>query len=142
MPEAVSRSSVSQIASYGPPEELSTQAPKTEVKTSAPAQNSAESMPLEKADKKQMSYEKCIALHEREAQEAYGVRAAIGGCVQVGIAGAALGLALLKTPQGTAAGAVIGCIAGLKEEVAGFSGATVRGTTEGKIACDDLPKKQ
>lgn len=142
MPEAISRSSVSQIASYGPPEELSSQAPKVETKTAAPTQSSAESMPLEKADKKQMSYEKCIAQHEREAQRTFWPAAAAGGCAMVIVPGMAAGFAIAKGP-GMALGGAIGCLGGaLKEGVGSLTQGTALGTTEGKIACDDLPKKQ
>lgn len=139
MPEAISRSSVSQIASYGPPEELSSQAPKAEVK--APAQSNAESMPLEKADKKQMSYEKCIAQHEKASFQRGIDNYKAGGCFTSGYLAALAATPL--GPAGTVGGAVLGCLAGVQAgEGAGTAPLLATGNMEGRIACDDLPKKQ
>ena len=140
MPEAISRSSVNQIASYGPPEELSSQAPKADVK--APAQSSAEAMPLEKADKKQMSYEKCIALYERRSIDENRPFAAAGGCAKFVLPGI-IGGAAVGGGAGALAGAALGCAGGAREAMyAAIAASAMDGTVDGKIACDDLPKKQ
>ena len=139
MPEAISGSTFSQIASYGPPEELSSHAPKAEVQAAA---QSGESLPLEKADKKQMSYEKCIALHERRSVEDNRPLAAAGGCAKFVLPGIGAGFAV-GGGAGALAGAAVSCFGGAREAMyAAIAGSAMAGTIDGKIACDDLPKKQ
>lgn len=139
------RSSLSQIASYAPPPEplVSSAAETGPAAPVVPAHLdiSSASSPVERA-KPRLSYEACIATHERAAQKQYGEWGAIGGCVTVGLAGANAGLGILKTPPGIALGAALGCVGGaLSGFVAAGTQGTVIGSTEGKIACDDVPRK-
>lgn len=137
MPEAISRSSVSQIASYGPPEPLASEpsaAPATMSTSVAPEHDlHAASTPLDRPESRALSYEKCIAQHEQKRSEAWGKNAAGAGCLGA--------LVALKGAGGPLASAGACTAAAITAYYAASSAGTTVGRSEGTIACDDLPKK-
>lgn len=138
MPEAISRSTALQIASYGPPEALTSTPPTSATPSTGPTvppehDLHAASAPLERPEARPLSYERCIAQHERARSEAWGTNAAAAGCLGVIVA--------LKGAGGPAA-SIGGCAAAaVTSYYAARSAGTTAGRTEGAIACDDLPKK-
>ena len=137
---------MSQIASYALPEDVSCEPPPaaTAAKPSLPAtlDLTAAHAPLDRTDRRQESYEKCIARYEKGGQERYEQYGKIGGCLAGGgVMGTAV-FSATKHPLPTALGALVGCVGGgLAGMVAAVSQGTASGATEGKIACDDLPRK-
>lgn len=138
MPEAISRSIAAQIASYGPPEALTCEPPTSAASSPAPAlapqhDLHAASAPLERPETKPLSYEKCIAQHERARSESWGSTAAAAGCL-----GAVVGLKGAGGPLASIGGCAAAAVTAY---YAARSAGTTAGRTEGAIACDDLPKK-
>ena len=136
MPEAISRSSISQLASYGPPEPVASEPPATRpAAASLPAtlDLSAAHAPLERASGPSVSYEKCVAAPERAGGDTYKWNGAAAGC----FAGALTALGK-GPPQLMAAACAAAAVAGY---MAGEGQGLTRGRNEGALACDDLPKK-
>lgn len=143
MPEPISRSSVSQIASYGPPEELSSEPPRTAAgPTATPSlpptlDLAASHAPLERASTTPASYEKCIAQHEVKWSTRTVLLGLPAGCAK-GVAMMAVPSTILKNPQPAIVGCAIGAIGA---GVASVAGGMLWGNMEGRVECDDLPKK-
>ena len=135
MPDAINRSSASQISSYGPPPEplvSAAAAPPSAAPAPPHVDLGAASSPLERPEKAPLSYEKCIAQYERAGASEGRLKGIAGGC----LAGAAAGFGKTWPVM------LGGCIAlGVGGALAGASSGTSTGKSEGAIACDDLPKK-
>ena len=94
---------------------------------------------LERTSVKQLSYEGCMATHEKSVAERMGSLGVVAGCLTAGPPGALASFALWKNPV---PGFLAGCAGGaIATGFAGMAVGTTLGATEGKIACDDLPKK-
>ena len=150
MPEPISRSSVSQIASYGPPEEVSSQGPKAEApvaKPQVPATSdlSASHAPVERTSVKPGSKDACIATHKEVASLVLGSVGAVAGGITGFAAGA--GAAGLYAPGPTKpiavpVAAVIGGLgSGMGLMQAGQKTGDMLGALTGGFVCKDVTNK-